>query len=140
AYKGDPTLTTFSAMSGPPSGLFPCFALFSGVTAEPAPRVYSAITATGGLHASICDMDMSDMLVALSVLSSGMQTTFQLSYEPSDPFAVVVTVDGVVVPYSATNGFTFNPANRVITFHGTWIPGPNAVIEANYPLIAVCPN
>ncbi len=140
AYKGDPALTTFSAIAGPTSGFFPCFAIFSGISAEPAPRIGAAIQRTGGIHASICNMNMTDILTSLSVLSSGMQTSFALSYEPSDPFSVVVTVDGVVVPYSAVNGFTFDPVTHVVTFHGMWIPSPNAVIEVTYPLIAVCPN
>jgi hypothetical protein len=138
-YQGDPALTSFSAVAGPKSGLFPCFALFSGVSAEPAPRYWSVVQATGGIHSPICDMDMADILAELSVVASGVRSTFPLSLTPVDPGAITARIEGLTVPRSAVNGVSYDGATNSLVFAGDWVPRPGNAIEASYDVADACP-
>ena len=140
AYQGDPLLTAFSAMSGPSGGLFPCIAFFSGISAEPAPGIFNAIQQTGGIHAEICNMDMSAMLTALASVSAGLQRTFTLSYLPTDPTLIEVVVDGYLIPIDSVDGYLYNAATNQVTLYGMAIPDVNEVVEVTYPLESTCPN
>jgi hypothetical protein len=139
AYQGDPALTSFSAVAGPKSGLFPCIAFFSGISAEPAPRYWTVVNNTSGLHSSICDMDMGDILADLSVVASGMRTTFPLTLIPTDPAAVDVQIEGFTVPKSITDGVSYDVATNSLLFAGDWVPLPGNAIEATYEVEGACP-
>ncbi len=138
-YQGDPSLTTFSAVAGPKGGLFPCLAFFSGISAEPAPRYWTVVDRTGGIHSSICNMDMSDILTELSVVASGMQTSFPLTLAPADPAAIDVHVEGFAVPKSASNGVSYDSDTNSLLFTGDWVPQPGNDVTATYEVEEACP-
>lgn len=83
--------------------------------------------ATGGVTGSLCSnfgttLDLiSDTIVQLS-------SAFKLNREPI-PETIVVTVDGVVVAQGASNGWTYDAANIQIIFHGSAVPGANAIVN-----------
>lgn len=138
AYKGDPDLTSFSAMAGPESGMMPCNDMASGISAEPAPR-YARIThATDGFYTELCDMDFNEVLTYLSYTAAGMLTRYQLTQTPSNIAQITVTVNGYTVPYHGVHGFTYDPSTNEIVFHGDWLPEPDAEIVVSYPVEAGC--
>jgi hypothetical protein len=139
-YQGDPKLTAFSAVAGPPNGFLPCFAFFSGISAEPAPDYNTVVSRTGGLHLSICDMDMSAILSALALGSSGMKTKWTLTFVPDDSNAIEVYVNGTLVTHSMVDGVSYDPAANQIEFHGAAVPPAGATIEVHYPTEVVCPT
>jgi len=136
-YQGDPALTRFSAVAGPPSGLLPCISLISGISATPAIRYNRVVRDTGGIHISFCDMDMSSILSSLAVVSTGLKQTFALTQTPSRPDEIEVNVEGLVVPHDFANGVSYSPTDNSISFHGAWIPRPSQSIEARYEVDTV---
>lgn len=79
--------------------------------------------ATGGISASLCD-DMGAVLDVLSQKTVAMAAQFVLDREPW-PNTIVVTVDGVSVPQSSVNGWTYEASTLTIAFHGSSIPAQN---------------
>lgn len=136
-YQGDPALTRFSAVAGPPSGIFPCISLISGISATPAIRYNRVVRDTGGIHISFCDMDMTSILSSLAVVSTGLKRTYTLSQTPSRPDEMVVDVEGMIVPHDLTNGVSYDPTSNSITFHGAWIPRPSQTIDVSYEVDTV---
>ena len=148
AYKGDPQKTSFSAVSGPPSGFGPCGLSSIGfggspITAEPAPKYYEATQLTGGLHASLCDLDtagFNDVITYLSYYAAGLGADFKLN-EPADGSKLPmfkVTVNGVEIPYSPINGWTYNPNTNSIEFSNNLVPGPGEEVHVTYPSLSAC--
>jgi hypothetical protein len=140
AYQGDPALASFSAVAGPTSGLLPCFALFSGVTAVPAPTYWDAVRNSGGVQLSICDMDMTDILTQLGMVSAGLTDTFALSLVPTSAADIVIEVDGVVVPHGLPNGATYDGYTNSVILNGTSLPLPGQTVEITYPIGSECPS
>ncbi len=139
-YQSDPTLTAFSAVAGPPNGLLPCAGYLSGIVAEPAPDYNDAVTRTNGLHLSICDMDMSQILRALAIGTSGLDTAWAPTFVPSDPSLIEVFVDSVLVPHSTVDGVDYVASFNAIGFHGSAVAPAGATIEGHYPAEVTCPN
>ncbi|MFT4628052.1 MAG: hypothetical protein ACI8PZ_006746 [Myxococcota bacterium] len=139
AYQGDPGRTSFSAVAGRKSGILPCISLFSGVSAEPAPRYWTVVSQTDGIHSLICDMDMSRILTDLSVVASGMLTRFPLTLVPADPAGVDVTIEGFVVPHSESNGVSYDATTNSLVFTGDWVPQPGNDVVATYEVEEACP-
>jgi len=86
---------------------------------------------TGGYIAAICDSDFISILDALGFDSIGLKHRFKLSDDP-DPFSIVVKVDGIIIPRSRNNGWTYNEGTHEIEFHGSFIPQANAQISFTY--------
>ena len=49
-----------------------------------------------------------------------------------------VVVDGQDCPSDAIDGYTYDATANSITFHGTWYPDANAIIEVAYPVDEGC--
>ncbi|MDG0817548.1 vWA domain-containing protein [Bdellovibrio svalbardensis] len=99
--------------------------------AQKVAQRYAAISdATGGVKASIC----SNFGTSLSLISDSiiqLSSAFKLTREPI-PETIVVSVDGVVVPQDATNGWTYDVATMILTFHGSAVPGANTSVKINF--------
>lgn len=139
AYHGDPAKSSFSAVAGPKGGLFPCISFLGGVSAEPAPRYWTAVQNTGGQHISICDFDMTAILSRMAVVSAGLMVQFPLSHNVTDPAQIVVRINGNPVPRGQPHGWTYDANSNSVVFHGTATPPPGADVAITYPLVAVCP-
>ena len=138
AYKSDAALTSFSAMAGPDSGLWPCIDTSSGTEASPTPDYYEVASRTGGFYTEICDMDFNEVLTYLSYTAAGLLTEFPLSKTPSNIGEITVTVDSVDVPYGAT-GWLYDPTENSIRFMQGAIPAPESEIVVVYPYEGECP-
>ncbi len=145
--KGDPDLTSFSAMAGEemtsPGGIgFPSgcgFGIGGGATAEPSYEYPHVTNQTGGLYTELCNQDFDEVLVWLSYYAAGLSTEFCLTDVPVGfPVGFTVEVNGVPVNFSPINGYTLDTATNCIEFHGDSIPGPAALITVTYGVNGTC--
>jgi hypothetical protein len=137
--KGDPLATSFSGMVGPDgAGRFAC-SLAGGSDATFAPRYHDVISGTAGVWSDICQFQTQVFLTFLSYVAAGLLFDFELDFTPSSVGSIIVEVDGVALPYSAFNGWTFDAATNRVTLHGSGVPGPGAVITIRYPFLTSCP-
>lgn len=85
---------------------------------------------TGGYKGSLCD-DFSDVMSGISDLIIEKSTGFKLDREPIVS-SIVVKVDGVSIPNDSENGWTYNPDEMLISFHGSAVPNADAVVAINF--------
>jgi hypothetical protein len=86
---------------------------------------------TDGVVGSICDTNFSNSLDQIAGRIAELSTQFRLDREPIVS-SIVIHVNGVLIPNNATNGWTYNPTNNSIVFHGTAIPPQGASIQVDY--------
>ena len=110
----------------------------SGGDASYAPRYHDVIRGTGGVWSNICGFQFGPFLNFLSYVAAGLLFEFPLDYTPSSVGQITVTVDGVTVPYSAFNGWTYDPTHNFITMHGTAVPTTGSTITISYPFQTSC--
>lgn len=115
----------FHAIAGPVSE--PC----ATRQAMPGIRYNLMSRRTGGQFFNICLEDWQPLLQSLGLNVFVPIDSWQLT-QAASPASIVVTVDGVTVPYSQTQGFTFDAPTNKIAFHGTAVPGPGQEIEVQY--------
>ena len=133
----DPELSSFSAISGPKSGLFPC-GLLSLDPVDPAPRIGTAVGRTGGAHWLICDHEIADIVDALPAITSGLLDRWTLERPITTVAWVYVTVNGVEVLQDSQDGWTYDDKTQQVVFHGASIPGPGSEVQIAYPAQAPC--
>lgn len=75
---------------------------------------------TQGSKGSLCG-DFGSTLTTISDKVIELSTVFKLDREPY-PQSIVITVNGVSIPASQTNGWTYDPATWSISFHGPAVP------------------
>jgi hypothetical protein len=137
--KSDPALANFSAICGDRG--FGCQEFdWAGNTlsASGGDKYIDATELTGGFWASICTSDYTEIMQHISLASAGMTVSFALSREPSNLTDVAVTVDSATIPNDYTDGWTYDSSFNAVVFHGTAIPGPNAVVNVSYPVAEEC--
>lgn len=142
SLKADPHDVSFSGMVGPRSGgLAACGGgVITGTSAAAAPRYHDVITGTFGVWGNLCNFDINPFLTHLSYVAAGLEFRFELSDVPvsTSPTAITVTVDGVVIPYGAINGWTYDATTNEIQLHGTAIADPGEAIVIRYPYDSGC--
>lgn len=134
--KTDPRMVSFSGIVGPPTGgVFVC-----GGEVEPAPQYHAAIRQSGGVWGNMCNLDLVPFLLHLSYVAAGLEFGFELSEAPlsASPAVVTVTVDGVAIPYSAIDGWTYDSSTNAVQFHGSAIPEPGQTVLVTYPYDSGC--
>ena len=136
-YKGDPALTTFSAIVGDRGTGCQRFS-FPIVTASPSPRYIDSVEATDGVFKSICDLDFKEILEHVAYTSSGLAYSFPLSRTPISIGEMVVEVDGVEVRYNGLEGWTYDTGTNAIEFHGDSVPVAGSVIDVRYVIDEEC--
>jgi hypothetical protein len=139
--QGDPALSSFSGVTGPrKKGLIPvpCISFTSGASAEPTARYPKVMDATGGQHISICKANWASNLGFLAYAAAGLRLSFPLTYAVTDESLIEVEIDGVAVPFDATNGWVYDDVTNSIVFNGTSIPSEGAEITVNYPMETEC--
>lgn len=93
-------------------------------------RVNELVDATGGVKVSLCGNFATGLgSIATNILE--LSTQFFLDREPI-PESIEAYVNDVLVPQSATNGWTYNPAALSIVFHGTAIPSQGSKIFVKF--------
>ncbi len=99
----------------------------------------AAADLTGGITGDIASSDYASILETISYTSAGMTVSFDLGEAPSDLGRMTVKVDGITVPNDIHNGWTYDPADQSITFHGTEVPAPGSTGVVTYPYALECP-
>jgi hypothetical protein len=90
---------------------------------------------TGGAKASLCG-NFGQSLSLISDMVLQLTSAFTLDREPI-PETIRVIVNGVAVQQDATNGWTYDPTNLTINFHGSAIPAADAAININFDPVTV---
>ena len=109
-YQGDPTLSSFSIVGGPKTGILPCW---RGIfPAAPVPKYWNVANNTGGIHANICNLDMSVILTQLSVVAAGLNQEYVIQGNPTDPSGIEVLVDGTPLVEDDPQNIRGNPKVR----------------------------
>lgn len=85
---------------------------------------------TNGTKASICD-NFGDSLQLISDSIIQLSAVFKLDREPRED-TISIIVNGVVIPQDINNGWTYNPADLTITFHGSAVPNADADIKIDF--------
>lgn len=91
---------------------------------------------TGGVKASLCDnFGDSLQLISDTIINQKLAVSFKLNREPQIP-TLAVKVNGVTILEDPTNGWTYDSANLILTFHGTSVPPAGASISITYDPLA----
>lgn len=126
AVKADPNMIKVSAIVGPPVSA-------GCVGAVPGFRYNTMAEAFGGLQASICEEDFSEIMAELGLQSAGLYTSFRLSYAAVIG-SIEVWVDDVSVPESDTDGWTYDDTYQNLYFHGSAVPDYGTTITVGYEI------
>lgn len=102
-----------------------------GAFLELGTKYIEIAAATGGTIASICDTDFSAGLLNLSTGILKAVSNVKLAREPEID-TISVLFNGVAVPKSETNGWTYDATDISINFHGDYIPGENISVDIDY--------
>lgn len=98
-------------------------------------RYMDIVSKTGGIQASLC-ANFATELNKISGRIIELASQFYLNRVPKLE-TLVITINGIKVPESATDGWTYNAQNNSVTFHGTMVPQEGAVISVDFePLTA----
>jgi hypothetical protein len=117
-----------SAIAGDvPSG---CSSTGAG-SAQAGRRYLDVVNALQGVFASICRVDWSTTMEEIGLGTFQALTRFQLSREP-DLSTMIVEVDGVVVPASELNGWSYDAVSNSVKFNGTAVPAAGQEIVITY--------
>jgi hypothetical protein len=98
---------------------------------SPGTRYINLATASGGDSESICSGDLTSALTGVTSRILEVTTAYPLNGAP-DPTTIVVTVNGVIVPQAAINGWTYDSTDNTIRFNGTAIPVIGSSINVTF--------
>lgn len=94
-------------------------------------RIIELANQTNGVLGDICQADFGPSMAAIADQITLLSTQYFLDRVPIVS-SITVTIDGVSIPQSSTNGWTFDSAANSIQFHGSAIPQQGASIIVNY--------
>ena len=122
--KEDPNMLKVSAIVGPE--------VSEGCAgAVPGFRYRTMAEAFGGLSASICEDDFSEIMTSLGLQSAGLYTSFRLTYA-AVLGTIEVYVDEAEVAESATEGWSYDETYQILTFNGSSVPNYGTTITVSY--------
>lgn len=98
---------------------------------SPGRRYIDLSTASSGASESICDADFRRALTNVKSRVLEMLTEFPLSGKPNQA-TIKVVVDGLTVPRSDVNGWSYRASANVIRFHGSAIPKAGSRISVTF--------
>lgn len=90
---------------------------------------------TSGTKASLCG-NFSESLSLISDKVLALTSSFRLDREPI-PETISVIVNGVAVQQDANNGWSYDPSNITVNFHGSAIPAADSSIKINFDPVTV---
>lgn len=103
-------------------------------------RMIELTQKTGGVLGDICSASYSTVLKNIQKKIIELSTEFQLNRRPRVD-TIRITVNGISIPKSSLNGWTYNPVKNSIQFHGTAVPPKSAQVLIYYdPLEALKPQ
>lgn len=98
---------------------------------EPGQRWIDLAATSGGTTSSICASDLSLAVVNIHTRIAQILTDYPVRGNP-DLNTIRVTVNGVVVPQSSTNGWSYLPSAGIIRFNGTAIPKADQFVNVDF--------
>lgn len=87
--------------------------------------------ASNGSVESICSTDYTTTVSNIRARILQILTDFKLSNIPVVS-SIKVSINGMSVPQSAMNGWTYESAGNLVRFHGTAVPAADAAIKVNF--------
>lgn len=103
---------------------------------EAGSRYINLANVSGGATESICDNDFGRALSNVNRRLTSLLVEFFLERKPAVP-TIQVSVNGVIIPKSDSNGWSYNEASNSIRFHGDAVPGPDAQIHVDFEPIGL---
>lgn len=94
-------------------------------------RIMDLANQTNGVLGDICQADFGPSMAAMADRISLLSTQYFLNRVPVLS-SIRVLIDGVIIPESSTDGWTYDAAANSIQFHGTATPQQGANIVVNY--------
>lgn len=98
-------------------------------------RYEQIVDQTKGIKGSLCG-DFAQTLQEISNNILQLSTQFYLNREPL-PESLVVRVNDQIVQQDSQNGWTYNPENISIVFHGSSIPPQGATISVDFDPVTI---
>ena len=102
-----------------------------GMSPNVGDRFIELATESGGAAESICSPTLVQALENIRTRLVGQITEFRLDRDPVLD-SIQVSINGVSIPNSPENGWTFEPVGRVIGFHGSAVPPADADVRIAY--------
>lgn len=99
--------------------------------AEPGLAFMGLADASGGVKTSICTSNLSAAVTNIRSRIYQILTDFKLSNIP-DEATIVVTINGVTIPRSTTNGWDYIASSNIIRFYGSAVPAADASIKVDF--------
>ncbi len=93
-------------------------------------RMFELATLTGGVKASLCS-DSGTSLNLISDTIAKVTSQFLLEREPLIA-TIKAVVNNVVIPNDPTNGWTYNPETKILTFNGSSMPNEGDQVAITY--------
>lgn len=99
-------------------------------------RIMDLATRTNGVLGDICQADFGPSMVAMSNQITTLSTQFFLARVPKLD-SIKVVVDGVSIPESSTDGWTYDAEANSVQFHGAAVPKQGAQIDINFDPVSI---
>jgi hypothetical protein len=99
--------------------------------ADPAYRYAEAVASAGGWTESVCAASFEDFMRRVGLDTAEMYERFLLSRLP-DTDTLLVEVESAVVEPGDVDGWTYDPADNAVVFHGAALPPADAEIVVTY--------
>lgn len=99
--------------------------------ADPAHRYAEAVTLADGWVESICASSFADFMHRVGLDTAEMYERFLLSRLP-DTDTLLVKVNQAVVESDEVDGWTYDPGDNAVVFHGSALPPADAEIVVTY--------
>jgi hypothetical protein len=97
----------------------------------PGYRYINLAKASGGVSEAICDADFRRALTNVKSRLLELITEFPLNRKPLIE-TIKVYVNGVLIPKSNTDGWSYDAVKNSIRFHGSAVPGPDTSIHVTF--------
>ncbi len=98
---------------------------------DPGLAYINLVNQSGGIKETICQANLSRAASNLHARLLELVTEYHLPTLPQVN-TIVVTINGVPVPKSEINGWSYLADRNTVRFHGTAIPKPNVNVKVNY--------
>jgi hypothetical protein len=101
-----------------------------------AERVHALVEATDGVIGDVCSDDFAATLDSIQSRINELATQFRID-RPLLPETIEVIVDGVAVPESTENGWSYSEATQILRFHGDAVPAQGAQVVVHYEPVTI---
>ena len=131
-HAGDPGFVLHAIVGDEPLGC-----VSQGSAADAGVRYIESAKNTGGYRDSICLVDYGEILERIGLQVAGLGDSFYLGELPESD-TLEVRVDSVLIPGRDQDGWTYEPDENAVRFHGRAVPRAGMLVQIRYqPLLGV---